>query len=252
VQLLDAFTRNDFPLAKVQATKLVQRMLDFIAAFDASYLSTRKASPPFDFILLVFMNTAWSQPRHTLLVRLLRHYVRVKSVVDGLSGAVFLNDRARSREIELSKKDALPIIQARIDYLAELTASLLYSQGDIRMLCAFLTDVATPEIVGTPETLSHLGRIALAFGDFQLANGFFGAVSALELRAANKAYVSYFGGNFLAAKKEFQDAGALAPANSDLCLKRAGQLTADASDMGPARKLSPEERTQWPLDPKMA
>jgi hypothetical protein len=245
-------TRNDFPLAKVQATKFVQRLLDFIAAFDPSYLSARKPSPPFDFILLVFMNTAWSQPRHTLLVRLLRHCIRVKAFVDGLTGRVFLNDRARSREIELSKSEALPIVQGRIDYLTELVASLFYSQGDIRTLSAFLIDVATPQTVASQETLSHLGRIALAIGDLEIANRFFGAVSAPDMKIANRGYVSYFGGNFLLAKKEFQEVGALAPANVDLCLRRGGQLTADANDMMLAKKLSPEERTQWPLDPRMA
>jgi hypothetical protein len=251
IQLLDAFERNDFARSKVLANKCTPGILEYLNTFDPAFLTQESPAPPFDHMLLSFMRASANQPTYALFVKLFRHYQRVKAALSALQGRVFLNDCTRSREVAVDQRDALAIVQARIDYLAELAASLLYSGGQHQLLSAFLNDFASPALTDSEETLSQLGRMALACGDGALAVAYFKRVTAKPLATANQGYVSYFGNNFPAARKEFMEARAAGPANADVCLKHAGQLTADPTEPpGPAKKPTPEERTQWPLQPK--
>jgi len=250
VQLLDVFQRNDFARAKAQSTELVQTILDYLSAFNPSFLTSLNPSPPFDLMLAVFINATWTHPNYTLLIKLFRHYVSVRQTLQTLSPPIFLNDRTRSSEIQVDLPTALQVTQSRIDYIAELTTSLLFSKGQLQLLSAFLTDFASPNFTENEETLSHLGRLALAFGDVPAAVKYFEKVQNPDLKMANTGYVSYFGGNFLEARKQFQEAKSAGPANSDLCLKHAGNLQTDPSEAQGSRKLAPEERSQWPAEPK--
>jgi hypothetical protein len=203
-------------------------------------------------MLLVFIAAACNQPNYALLVKLFRHYQRVKTALEPLVGRVYLNDRTRSQEVVVDSAEALQIVQARINYLAELIASQLYSGGQHQLLSAFLNDFASPTLTDSEETLSQLGRIALAGGDGQLALAYFKRVIIDKaLIVANQGYVSYFGNNFVAARKEFGDAKTAGPVNADVCLKHAGQLAVDPTDpQTPTKRPTTEEKTQWPLKPK--
>jgi hypothetical protein len=252
IQLLDAFERNDFARSKSLANSFAPGALEYLNAFDPSSLTRASAAPPFDHMLLAFMRASAGQPTYALFVKLFRHYQRVRAAVAALDGRVFLNDCTRPHEVALDQRRALAVVQARIDYLAELVASLLYSGGQHQLLSAFLGDFAAPGLTDSEETLSNLGRLALACGDGAQAVAYFKRVTLnRDLVIANQGYVSYFGNNFPAARKEFLEAKAAGPANPDVCLKHAGQLAADPTEPpGPAKKPTPEERTQWPLPPR--
>jgi hypothetical protein len=252
LQLLDPFERNDFARSKSIATKLISEILDYLSRFDPASLASSTAAPPFDLMLLAFMNAESTQPNYSLLVKLFRHYVRLKKSVSGAGPRVFLSDRTRSGEIAVDRTEAVKIVQGRIDYLAELVAAHLYSSGQHQLLSAFLTDFAGPTLTNNEETLSQLGRIALACGDGSLALSYFKRVTEDKgLVVANQGYISYFGSNFTAAKKEFSEAKGAGPANADVCLKYTGQGVSDPVDppVTPKRQ-TPEEKTQWPLQPK--
>lgn len=209
VQLLHYFEQNNFPNLDTLGKTFIPEILHYLSTFDLSFLTESRPAPPFDHMLLVFIVSTWTQPTYALLVKLFRDYQRVLSGLSSVSGRVFLNDRTHLREISVECSEAVQIVGARIDYIAELVASLLYSNGQHQLLSAFLTDFASPTQTENEETLSHLGRMALACGDGQLAVAYFKrVVSDKALATANQGYVSYFGNNFTAAQNEFSDAKA--------------------------------------------
>jgi tetratricopeptide (TPR) repeat protein len=253
IRLLDVFERNDFAHALHQANANLQPMLEYLASFNETHLASYQPAPPFDFLLLTFVVTKGSQPSHSLLIKLFQHYKGIRDLLDGQLPRIFLNDRTRLREVEVDLSEAKRIVQSRVDYLAELATSLLYEKNQWQMLAAFLKDLAPPSITDNEETLSHLGRLCVAFGDGDRAVGYFSKVNAADFRAANQGYINYFTGKFRDALEKFQEAGKKAPSNYQLCAKHAGDLKTDTTETGSGtKKLSPEERSQWPIDPRPA
>jgi hypothetical protein len=252
IQLLDHFERNDFSHSKELSSKSIPEVLKYLESFEVSCLLERRPAPPFDHILLVFLVAVRNQSNYAFLVKLFRHYQRIERVLLDMQGRVFLNDRCRSGEILVEAREAVRIIQGRINYVSELIASLLYSDGQYQLLSAFLNDFASPTQTENEETLSQLGRIALAAGDGQLAAGYFKRVKVnQDLVVANQGYVSYFSSDFATARTEFLEAKGSGPANCEVCLKYSGQLVSDPSDsLNVAKRQMQEDKWQWPLRPR--
>ena len=252
VHMLSAFEQNDFKRQKEIADELVKPLSDFISAFDQSFLTEKKESPPFDLFLLVFMVSTGSQiPNHTLLIRLFQHYVSVLGMIKGGGANVFLNDRNLEKEVECQKDAAVEVVQARLDYLAEVVSSLLYTNDQHHLLQAFMHDFCPPTFTKSEETLSQLGRMAVASGDTDLASQYFEGVKEEALKSANKGYIDFFGSLFEPAKRDFENAKARAPKNFEACAKHMGLFAADPTDVQvTVKKESAEEKTQWPARPK--
>ena len=253
IRLLSMFRQNKFEKQKELADPLVQPLSDFISAFDESFLTSRKDSPPFDLFLLTFMvATPKPIPNHTLLIRLFRHYLSVLQMIKTSSAnPVFLNDRNLSSEVECDKAAAEKIVQARLDYLAELVSSLLYTNDQHQLLQAFMHDFCPPTFTTSEETLSQLGRMAIASGDTDSAAQYFECVKDDALKSANKGYIDFFGNLFEPAKRDFEAAKDRAPKNFEACANHMGLFTADPTDTPvTVKKETAEERTQWPARPK--
>jgi tetratricopeptide (TPR) repeat protein len=249
VQLLEAFEKNDFAQSRQLATSFVPIITDYISSFDSSFLTSTKPSPPFDLMLLTYMCAQASQPSYALLVKLFQHYIRIKAAITPAMALVFLNDRNRSSEIQVPQPEALKIVQGRIDYLAEIITSLLYTSGQHQMLLSFLADFCHWDAGWNDITLGQLGRMALAAGDKLIARKYFNKVSDANQKAANEGYVAFFDGQFPDAQKKFEEAKSAAPENIEACQKYQGMFGKDPMDAAIAKK-NPEERSQWPAQPK--
>jgi hypothetical protein len=93
--------------------------------------------------------------------------------------------------------------------------------------------------------------MALAAGDKSTAQSYFGCVHEDEPQsAANEGYSKFFAGDFAGAQKEFERAKGAAPENTEACQKYQGQFGGGAIEGPTTKKLSPEERSQWPAQPK--
>ncbi|OHT14782.1 hypothetical protein TRFO_03075 [Tritrichomonas foetus] len=253
VLLLSAFKKNDFENARTVANNNAEVLIKFVDNFDLNLLTNENPQPPFDFLLLTFMNSTTAGPNHSLFIKLFQHYNTIKKYLSEFSGeTVFLNDRSRPTEVSMPLDEARNTVQARLDYLAENIASLLYSSGQHQLLLTFLTDFCLENFTTNETTLSQLGRVALACGDNQMASTFFGDVKDEGLKSANQGYISFYSSAFQSARKEFQAAGEKGPANSDACLKYMGQFTTDPSESTAvkAKKQTAEDRTQWPMQPR--
>jgi tetratricopeptide (TPR) repeat protein len=251
-EMLQCYHLNDFVRSREIAGARLNDVLEFISGFDVTFLTEEKPSPPFDFMLLVMMNAVSDHPTFSLLLKLREHYVFVKSLITKLpdSDAVFLNDRIKRQEIRTDKRSALVTVQSRIDYCAELVASLLYTARQYQVLISFLNDYCSPTFTDSEETLSHLGRISLAIGDSLRAVKYFERIKNEELKSANQGYLCYFTGEFKRAYDEFVKGKSKSPANFNVCLKYLGQGLGEFIEMSSPKKLSLEESTQWPAQPK--
>jgi hypothetical protein len=198
------------------ASAFLAPMIEHITNFDESYLTARKPSPPFDLLLLTFLNAVADQPPTIHLTQLFQHYQRVKRMIISQSAdRVFLNDRIHTSEIEMAKEESLKIVQSRIDYLAELITTLIYNDSDHQLLRAFLTQFCPPSVPESEQTLSHIGRIIVASGEAVTAARYFERVQQTELKTANAGYIAVFEDRMEDAQRLFHEAGASAPANAD-------------------------------------
>jgi len=182
---LSLFGQNEFEKQKQLANSLVRELVGFVRDFDSSFVSGPRDSPPFDLLLLTFMVSSDPAGNHTLLVSLFQHYTAVLGMVKASSGSVHLNDRNQKSEMQCDTDSAISIVRARVDYLAELTVSLLHSNGQHLLLQAFLAELCPPSFTDCEGTLSHLGRMALACGDARSAALYFAKVQDGELVSAN-------------------------------------------------------------------
>ena len=174
-------------------------------------------------------------------------------MIDECGDTVYLNDMSRRSEIPKSKDDAKATVSARVNYLAEIITSLLYSVGQHRLLQTFIADFCPPggNFTTNEDTLSQLGRMSLACGDMQMAVQFFNRVTQPKLKHANQGYLDFFGGSFQVAKDDFASAGEKAPANIEACAKHMGHFTHDPNDAPiQGKRYTPEEKSQWPAQPK--
>ena len=254
VLLLSAFEQNDFARQREMAESLVDPLWLFITSFDESYLTSEKDSPPFDLFLLVFMIARkQNAPSHNLLIGLFQYYQNMAKLIKEKSDIMwFLNDRNLRKDAACDRTTAQRILQTRMDYLAEVVASLLYTNGQYQLLQAFLADLCPPGFTTTEETLSHLGRVAIATGDGGLAAKYFDGVQDECLKSANAGYKNFFDGVFDQAKRDFQNARQRGPRNIDACSRHMGSFDPDTNDpsLSPRREGS-EEKTQWPAHPKV-
>lgn len=253
VQLLVAFEQNDFARQRSLADPLVDPLWEIITSFDETHLISEMDLPPFDLFVLVFMvSKKPGSPNENLLIGLLQYYQNAAVTVSQKRELMwYMNDRNLRQDIACDRAGAQAVVQSRIDYLAELVASILYTNGQYQLLQAFLTDLCPPGFTITEETLSHIGRIAYAIGDSALAGKYFSGVREEALVTANSGYKNFFDGNFEQAKRDFQTAENRGPRNIDACSKHLGTMEADPIEANLAlRRESPEDKTQWPAQPK--
>lgn len=251
ISLMSLFEQNMVTNQKEYANILVPTLVKFLIEFDKSFLTEQKDSPPFDLFLLGFMVSSSSTPNYSLLIRLFHHYTNVLAMIDECGDTVYLNDMSRRSEITKSKEDAKATVRARINYLAEIVTSLLYSVGQHRLLQTFIADFCPPGFTTNEETLSQLGRMSLACGDMQMAVQFFNEVTDPKLKSANQGYMDFFGGSFQAAKEDFANAKEKAPTNIEACSKHMGHFTHDPNETPmQGKRQTAEEKSQWPAQPK--
>lgn len=251
VSLMLLFEQNMVTNQKEYANLLIPGLVKFLIDFDKSFLTEQKDSPPFDLFLLGFMVSSSSTPNYSLLIRLFHHYTSVLAMIDECGDTIYLNDMSRRSEIAKSKEDAKTTVHARINYLAEIITSLLYSVGQHRLLQTFIADFCPLDFTTDEDTLSQLGRMSLACGDMQMAVQFFTKVADPKLKSANQGYMDFFGGSFQAAKDDFANAKEKAPANIEACSKHMGHFTHDPNETPiQGKRHSPEEKSQWPAQPK--
>ena len=255
VLLLASFKTNNFEQLRNISNENSASLIEFIHNFNTDLLKNENPQPPFDFFLLVFMNASNSGPSFSLFIKLFQHYIKIRQFLMNYDGeSVYINDRTRQSEIMMPLSDAKSVIQSRINYIAENIVSILYSTGQQQLLLTFLTDFCLEDnFIEDEVTLSQLGRSALACGDDEIADRFFSKVKDQQLVSANNGYKNFYGSKFANAKKDFEAAGPAGPSNLEACSKYMGQFTTDPSDQGAgaSKKLTAEEKTQWPLQPRV-
>lgn len=255
IKLLYTFKNNDFDNLKKLSNEYLPGCIEYLDNFNLSQLSETIPSPTFDHMLLTFMTSATNAPNYSLFMKLFHHY---KAIINELNGreegsTVKLNDRTLSGEVSATVRTALDVIQGRIDYLSELIVSSLYSSGLHQLLITFLEDFCLPSTIDNDTTLSQLGRAALACGNNALALNYFEAVKSENFKLANQGYINYFSNLFQNAKKDFTDAKTpAAPSNLEACNQHMGQFTSDPTESPvPNKKLTAEDKTQWPNPPRV-
>lgn len=251
ITLLTHFKCNRFQEILNHSNAYLESIEKYIKEWTPDFLDNGTPSPPFDFMLLVFMTSTKGCEQYNKLISLFRFYKKIENYLTSQNKdrQILLTDKTRTDEMMVTVEKALVIIHQRLNYLAEIVASNLNSLNKKGILLNFLLDFVPAEAVRDDTSLSCFGRLALNCGDRELANKYFEAVSDSQIKNINKGYIAYFDNNFADAIKSFN--GKI-PAAAEACKLHMGEFKGDISEQPTAtKKPTPESLTQWPAFPKI-
>ena len=241
-QLLSQFRQNETNQAKELANAFLPICLEYVDSWDSF---DEKPAPNFDFLVLVSMLSVSTLPTHSLFIKLFGHVMQQYRILNEMKeDTVIMKETTFSDESKMKRTDAIVKLESRIDFIAELTASLLQTHRQSTLLLSFLLDICPPTILHSEITKSHIGQAALQTGDFNLAQKYFELVKDPKLRAANEGFKQFYLGKFAEAKQNFE----ISNINFKACDQYLGRIPNDEPSL--TKKPTPEEKSQWPASPQ--